>query len=108
VRSHLAINKEKARASIKQISYKDLVGLSSVKPSVGIARCVQVDRNDTYFKKKWRVTVGTEFMWLGRVPSGGLQEYPNETLISTKGVRKLLYQLRNHHFLKEKLQRFKM
>ena len=52
--------------------------------------------------------MGTEFMWLGRVPSGGLQEYPNETLISTKGVRKLLYQLRNHHFLKEKLQRFKM
>jgi len=31
-----------------------------------------MDKNDTYFKKKWRVTMGTEFMWLGSVPRGGL------------------------------------
>ena len=38
----------------------------------------------------------------------GCSECHNATLSSTKGVRKLLYQLRNHHFLKEKFQRFKM
>ena len=45
---------------------------------------------------------------LGACLGEGCSEYHNETLSSTKGVRKLLYQLRNLHFLKEKFQRFKM